>query len=794
MRRLRLILFLSTTLMVQSVFGLSLSNEERAWLAANPEVTIGIDPAWPPFEFRDASGVHQGLTAGYARLIEERLGIVLKPAAAADWSEVLSQAKAGQIQLLTGIMSTPERERYLAFSAPYLDFPIVIIANKNGPQPKDIADLARLRVGVVKNYAPQDILNERHPELSLFPQKSPLSGLQALATGEIDAMVADLASSLWYMNHSKIAGLNISGETPYRYQLSMAAPKDQKILIAVIDRLLAELSPQEVSALQEPWLGSGLNDQRIWKKLLLYGIPALLLTAFMLLSLLNINRRLRTEVQRNQSLEAELRQSEQHFRSLVETLNAVTWEMQPDEDRFTYVSPQAEALFGYPRADWFVPGFWQKLLPPSEKPLSLTQLYALNEQPFYLRLHTADGRSIWARCLVTLAQEGHRKLLRGLLIDMSESRQTEQALRLSEQKFASVFNNCPDIMVITRHSDGRIIATNQAFEAQMGYSSSEALGKTATEMGLWGIEGLGANLFGQLQTTTQNNLEIPFVRRNGERFDGLLSTRPIEFGNTQAIVAIVSDITRLKETQKKLELSERKFATAFRASPDGVLLTRMSDGLLLEVNLGFSLITGYSTEEAIGKTTTMLGIWVEPASRDWLIQQVRARGNASHFQALIAHRDGEHRLCEISAQKLDINGEPCMLAIARDITESNQAQKKLRQAATVFDSTSEAIMITDLDQRITSVNRAFSRISGYSESEAIGQSPKILASGEHDSHFFVSMWHSLAKDGYWQGEVWNKRKNGERFPCWLTINAVKDQQEEATHFVAVFADISALKK
>jgi PAS domain S-box-containing protein len=793
MFRLRVLLLLCIALIAQPAFCLTLSPEERAWLAANPEVTLGIDPDWPPFEFRDSEQQYRGLTADYVRLIEKRLGITLKPVTTEGWSEVLTKAKTGHIQLLPGIMATPEREKYLAFTAPYLDFPIVIIANKSGAQPKSISDLERLRVGVVKDYAPQEILKANHPQLALFPQASPLAGLQALATGEIDAMVGDLASSVWNMNNSKIGGLNISAETPYRYQLSMAAPKDQTILIGVINRLLAELTPQEISALQEPWLGSEINPHPVWRNFLLYGLPVLLLACLILGSLLNINRRLRKEVLRNQTLESELRLSEQHFRSLVETLDAVTWEMLPEEDRFIYVSPQAEALFGYPKAEWFIPGFWQKLMPPSEKQLSLTQLYSLKEQPFYLRLRTAEGRSIWARCLVTPAQEGQQKLLRGLLIDMSESKQTEQALRMSEQKFASVFNNCPDIMVITRHLDGRIIATNKAFEEQIGFSSSEALGRTATEMGLWGIEGIGANIFGQLQSSTQNNLEIPFIRRNGERFDALLSTQPIEFGSTQAIVAIVRDISSLKDAQRKLELSERKFATAFRASPDGVLLTRMSDGLLLEVNQGFTLITGYSAEESIGKTTAMLGIWVEPASRDWLIQQVRARGNASHFQALIGHRNGEHRLCEISAQKLDINGEPCMLAIARDITESNLAQNKLRQAAAVFDSTSEAIMVTDLDQRITTVNRAFTRISGYSEEEATGQSPRILASGRHDSAFYVSMWHSLAKEGHWQGEVWNKRKNGEIFPSWLTINTVKDQHNEATHFVAVLTDISALK-
>ena len=214
MFRLRAILLLCLALITPQVLGLTLTEQERAWLAANPEVSLGIDPAWPPFEFRDADQQYRGLTADYVRLIEKRLGIQFKPAITESWSDVLAKAKAGKIQLLPGIMATPERERFLAFTEPYLDFPIVIIASKSGAQPKNISDLERLRVGVVKDYAPQEILKAQHPQLALFPQASPLAGLQALATGEIDAMVGDLASSVWNMNNSKIGGLNISAETP----------------------------------------------------------------------------------------------------------------------------------------------------------------------------------------------------------------------------------------------------------------------------------------------------------------------------------------------------------------------------------------------------------------------------------------------------------------------------------------------------------------------------------------------------------------------------------------------------
>src|SRR5690606_36812109 len=139
----------------------------------------------------------QGLAAVYVALIEERLDIRMQPIEPSSWSEVLAQAKAGEIHLLPGVMSTPERQTYLAFTRPYLDFPIVILASSKGPQPLTLKALYGLKVAVVRDYAPHELLRSHHPDLNLLPSSSVRAALQALATGEADAMVGDLASSVW---------------------------------------------------------------------------------------------------------------------------------------------------------------------------------------------------------------------------------------------------------------------------------------------------------------------------------------------------------------------------------------------------------------------------------------------------------------------------------------------------------------------------------------------------------------------------------------------------------------------
>lgn len=131
----------------------------------------------------------------------------------------------------------------------------------------------------------------------------------------------------------------------------------------------------------------------------------------------------------------------------------------------------------------------------------------------------------------------------------------------------------------------------------------------------------------------------------------------------------------------------------------------------------------------------------------------------------------------------------------RDITSQRQTEARLQLAARVFDSLSEAMTITDARGLIQSVNPAFTLITGYTEAEAIGRSPgALLASGMHDKAFYEAMWIGLRDEGRWQGEIFNRRKNGETYPEWLSITAVRDQAGEVMQYIALFSDTSERKQ
>jgi diguanylate cyclase (GGDEF)-like protein/PAS domain S-box-containing protein len=125
--------------------------------------------------------------------------------------------------------------------------------------------------------------------------------------------------------------------------------------------------------------------------------------------------------------------------------------------------------------------------------------------------------------------------------------------------------------------------------------------------------------------------------------------------------------------------------------------------------------------------------------------------------------------------------------------ERHQIEERLRQAATVFENTSEGLAVTDAHERIIMVNQAFCELTGYAEQEVLGKTPRMFQSGRHDRDFYAAMWAEIKATGQWRGEVWNRRKDGEIYPELLSINAVRDESGEATHYVGIFADLSKIK-
>ena len=172
-----------------------------------------------------------------------------------------------------------------------------------------------------------------------------------------------------------------------------------------------------------------------------------------------------------------------------------------------------------------------------------------------------------------------------------------------------------------------------------------------------------------------------------------------------------------------------------------------------------------------------------------------ADGTPYELELMTVQPDGEQRPCVVKGfPERDDSGRVVRLAgLVQDITERRRKEEKIRLAACVFSHAREGITITKADGTIIDINEAFTRITGYSREEAIGQNPRILKSGRQDAAFYSAMWHDLKGPGHWSGEVWNRRKNGEVYAELLNISAVRDAQGITQQYVALFSDITGIK-
>jgi diguanylate cyclase (GGDEF)-like protein/PAS domain S-box-containing protein len=251
----------------------------------------------------------------------------------------------------------------------------------------------------------------------------------------------------------------------------------------------------------------------------------------------------------------------------------------------------------------------------------------------------------------------------------------------------------------------------------------------------------------------------------------------------------IADIS-LKESQVRNQ-------SLVDAALDGVI-TMSEDGKVVAWNPQAAHIFGYSLEQALGNEVAEL--IVPPAYREAHRQGIARfikTGNPTIINTRIEvlgmrANDSEFPM-ELSISAINQEKGYFFSAYVRDISERKQAENELRIAATAFES-HEAMLITDTKQIILKVNQAFTRITGYSAEEAIGNTPAMLKSGKQDQQFYDAMWKSLNRDKFWQGELWNRRKDGELYPEWLSISSVTDATGQVSNYVAAFADTTAIKK
>lgn len=238
-----------------------------------------------------------------------------------------------------------------------------------------------------------------------------------------------------------------------------------------------------------------------------------------------------------------------------------------------------------------------------------------------------------------------------------------------------------------------------------------------------------------------------------------------------------------------------KLSLAVEQNPTVITITDKED-IIEYVNHKFVELTGYSCNEVIGQPSSLLITGDEAQSvyenmRQSLLDGKEWRGE---FKSLKKNGE-EYWVQEYCAPIFDDEGEISnFVTIKEDITDRRIAEEKLQLSAKVFGETKEGIIITDAEGAIVDVNPAFCNITGYNRGKIIGQNSRILNSGKQSPEFYKKMWQTIKKQGYWQGELWNRKKGGELYAELLSISSLLDEDGKTLHYVGIFSDITHSKK
>ena len=247
----------------------------------------------------------------------------------------------------------------------------------------------------------------------------------------------------------------------------------------------------------------------------------------------------------------------------------------------------------------------------------------------------------------------------------------------------------------------------------------------------------------------------------------------------------------LRQAQIELEASRDRYVDLYEFAPVGYL-TLSHAGLIEQINLTGAALLGEERKQLLQRRFVS---WVASEDQDhWQRQfmQVAQKGEKLSCELPLQRSDGSRFYAHMDC--LPLAGTVPLVRIAlSDISERRHAEEELRIAAIAFDS-QEGVMVTDSHGVIVRVNHAFTRLTGYRAEEAVGQTPALLRSGRHDKTFYDHMWRTLREKGYWQGEMWNRRKNGKIYAEWLTVSAVKTPDSETTHYVGTFSEITRNKE
>ncbi len=274
-----------------------LTESEKAWLDKHKVIRLASDYSWPPFEYIEKDGTYHGIGADYMALIEQRLGIRFEVSPRRAWQEITDMVANKELDILSCAMETEQRQKYAIFTQPYISHPMIIVTRDNIDFVEGIDGLAGKKVSIEKGYGSYDLMLDRHPEVNIIPYTDSLSAMMAVSNGEVFAYIGNIATMSYVARQNGITNIKISGQVPYRFDLSIGVRDDWPEFIPILQKALNSITREEHNQIRNKWIAIDVekpfNYTIIWQ---VGSLVIIILVSFLFWNL-SLNKRVKERTQ-----------------------------------------------------------------------------------------------------------------------------------------------------------------------------------------------------------------------------------------------------------------------------------------------------------------------------------------------------------------------------------------------------------------------------------------------------------------------------------------------------------------
>jgi len=487
---------------------------------------------------------------------------------------------------------------------------------------------------------------------------------------------------------------------------------------------------------------------------------------------------------------ANLRQRETLLKQVLDTSNVAIFVIDA-QGRIVQANQSMAQMFGCP-LEALLGRSYVSLVQPTQREAARQNMLILlankisssDMDRLYWRL---DQTEFWGHLTCRSFDDAstEQRLLVGVITDINERRQNERF----EQFRSGILEQLADgepLPVIFENLARGVEQLNPTLLCQIVLADTQ---EPCLDLALAADGDRGAGWSQPIVSTAGQLLGNFFMHQRGVH-----TPAPTDVALVQRFARVASIVIERRADAERIRDSEERFRTLIEESPAAICVHR--EGKILYVNpAAIKLMGATSAQELVGQDVMDR---VHPEFRQTVRARVQSVSDSGVTAPMMDEKylrlDGSTIEVEVQSTAMIYDGEAAIRTAFRDVTERKLAQEKLLLAASVFSHAREGIMITDAQANIIDINEAFSRITGYSRAEVMGQNPRILKSGRQNTEFYAAMWQELGEKGHWHGEVWNQRKNGELYAQMLTISAVRAGQGQIQHYVALLSDITSLKE